>query len=353
MREVKINNLEGNSSRDKSERLVFSYLKKNLSPQDILKNIKNTSDIEPLSQFLYNSGSYKELLKLSRKLLKANKPISWTFVLPVVLKAKVKINSSEVNHLYHSWLKDYVTEHPSIFTCQSWEMYSEEFSKNLNLFLKELKDKTTPKADLLLESLNFLKAQNLMDEESKIIKELLAKEPKNKKYQELYKSLQERKAIKVIEDQKRALYKASVSDEKRYFKKEDTEIKQQWSKIVEDLVEKRPDQIKNLSLFLYFLNWPDKSIDILTKNLKKLSDYWFYLDWLIETRQYTKVLNLTNQLLEQIKDSEMIFPLIYIKSQSLYHLGKKEKAIEYLDSILKVRPDYRSAQSLLEKWTKN
>ena len=354
MKEVAIKNLEKNKTEIKLERKIAAYLRRNLSPEEIFEKIKKTSDTKSLSRFLYNSGSYKILFRLSEDLLKNHKPIAWTFVLPLIVKSKVKINKSESKMLYYIWLKDYAKKEPSVFTCRKWEDYSPEFSNLLNIYLENIKERMISEDDKLLETLDFLKAKDLMDEESEIIKILLTKHPENKKYQDLQKSLKERKAIKVIENQKINLYEDRLSNRTRsYFTPEDTEIKRRWSKITLDLSNTIPTQTKNLSLFLYFLGWPDESINVLEGNLKDYSDYWFYLDWLMETAQYTKSLDLTNQLLEQIQDSEMIFSLIYIKSQSLYYLNKKEEAVEHLNSILQIRPDYKSAQSLLDQWTKN
>ncbi len=346
--------LKNNLLQIKLERQMAFYLKQNLSVTEILSKMKNHSDLESLSQFLYNSGSHKKSLELSRELLKDHKPIAWTFILPLVIKSKVKINKSEANTLYHTWLKDYAKKHPSIFSCQRWAEYSLEFSNHLNIYLENLKERNTSEDDKLLESLDFLKAQGLIDEESKVIQTLLAKDPKNKKYKDLQQSIKERRAIKVVTDQKMALYKNRVSDTKKsHFIPENTDLKQRWSKVIQKLSQKKEEQTKNLSLFLYFLGWPDAAINLLTTKLKDLSDYWFYLDWLMETGQYTKSLDLINQLLNQMKDAESVFPLIYTKSQTLYYLGKKEEAIEHLNSILQVKPDYKNAQSLLEKWTKH
>ncbi len=354
MKKATIKNLQNNLSQIKLERQIASYLKKKLPAEEIFKLIKNDPDLESLSEFLYNSGFHKELLKMNREFLKNHKHVAWVFVLPLIIKTNVKINKSESKILYHTWLKNYAKNYPSIFSCKKWEEYSQEFSDHLNAYLEKLKEQTISEDDKLLETLDFLRAQNLMDEESKIIQKLLTKNPQNKKYQNLQKSLRERRAIKTIEDQKMVLYKSSISNDATfYFTPEDSKIKHQWSQIVQDLSKKMPSQAKNLSLFLYFLDWPDESIKILKTNLKNYSDYWFYLDCLMETGQHTKSLDFINQLLQQVKDPEMIFPLVYMKSQTLYYLGKKEEAIEYLNNILQIRPDYRSAQSLLEKWTKN
>ncbi|MGI9548664.1 MAG: hypothetical protein ACR2M7_01600 [Bdellovibrionales bacterium] len=353
MKEVITKKLKQSISDIQLERLLASYLNKNLTSEEIFENIKENYDLESVVRFLYNSKSYKKILKFSKERLKNNQNIPWSFVLPLVLKSHIEISPAEVNILYHTWLGDYLQNHPRIFTCSRWENYSQEFAHHLNIFLKDLKEAGSAPEDQSLQTLEFVKAQNLMEEESKIIKNLLKKDKDNLKYQELYKSLKERQAIKVIEDQKKSLYKSRISNQKPYLFLENTETKNKWYQKTEKLAKQRPDLVKNLSLFLYFLHWPDMALKILTKNLEDLSDYWLYLDCLLETGQYTKSLDLTNQLLEQIQDSEMVFPLIYIKSQSLYYLGKKEEAIEHLDSILKVRPDYRSAQSLLEKWTRN
>ena len=81
--------------------------------------------------------------------------------------------------------------------------------------------------------------------------------------------------------------------------------------------------------------------------------FGFYLEWLFEMQQYTASIELANQLLDSIdEDPEKLFFINYIKAQALYYLGEKKEAIQYLNDIIVIRPDYKSAQSLMEKWLK-
>ena len=203
----------------------------------------------------------------------------------------------------------------------------------------------------LLKQLEFVQAKGLMEEEKKITALLLKKNPK--KYEQLDKELKMKKALHFLQEQQSSgrKRKPSHSPESHKVSEQISHRLVQLCGETVHLAEKHPKQAKDLAVFLYTMGWPEQAIKILEKNIQHTSDYWFYLNWLMEVKQYAVVLDMTNQLLTQFKpNSETLFPITYIKAQALYSLGEKEKAISYMSDIVKVRPEYKSARHFIEEW---
>ncbi len=344
------------ATNEKFEKQILKLLKRNLNPSEVFKKIKNSSDFEQISRFLYNSGLDKTLLDYSSQRLKKKKPIAWAYILKIFIKYKIKSSDRLERVLFHHWLKDKKNQSEALFACKDWEDVSPEFQQLRNVYIQELEERNLSEEKELLDQLKFVQVQRLIIEEEEIIEKLLLIDSENKKYQKLKRDLEEKKAILVIEDQKKITDK--FDDLEDYISPiplfEKHPLKESWFETVSLIVKQDANYTKNLSVFLYFCNWPDKALQILSSHINKMSDYWFYLDWALETKQYTKGLELINHLSMELKESELFFlPLTYIKSQMLYALGRKTEAIDHLSTIVQVKPDYKSALYLLDKWSKN
>ena len=339
-----------NPKDGKLEKKISGLLKKSLSTIEIFEEIRKSSNVDQLSRFLYNAGLYKRLLIFSIEHLEKNKPVSWPYLLKIFIKRKVKMDSKLKRILFHSWLKRKSNHSPALFACREWERQSVEFQNLYSVYIGDLEEKAYSEEKDLLEKLEFAKAKNLIKEQEELIARLVFINSGNEEYEKLNQDLEEKKALLILEQQESFKESSSVLlgfselPEESYFK-------ESWFQVVSLQAEKNPAQVKNLALFLYFFGWPDKALEILEKNIPRFSDYWFYLDWILETRNYTKGLELVNRLFKESGESEtFVLPLLYIKSQILYGLGRKNEAIENLTAISQIQPNYKSVQYLLDKW---
>ena len=343
------------ATNEKLEKKILRFLKTNVKPKQIFEKIKNSSDVEQVSRFLYNAGLDKTLLDFSAKRLEKKKSIAWPYVLKLFIKYKITPKTKLEKLLFHYWLKNEKNQTPALFSCKEWGDISSEFQQLRLVYIQELEEKNLSEENDLLEQLEFVQAQKLIKEEEEIITKLLLISPENENYKTLQTDLEEKKALLTIQEQKKLIDKVDrLEDYVSFFSAEERFFKEDWFQTVDRAAKENPKYTKNLALFLYFCHCPNKALDILEMHIREISDYWFYLDWTLETKQYTKGLELINHLFLELENEAAFFlPLIYIKSQILYALGKKTEAIEYLTAVSQVQPDYKSTQYLLDKWLYN
>lgn len=339
------------SSERRLERRIPTLLRKNLSPEEVFEKIKNHSEVNQVSCFLYNAGMDKTLLNFSINRLQRKKSVAWPYILKIFIKYKIIPKADLGKMIFSQWLTKKENHSDSLFACEEWASAFPEFQQLRSVYLQELEESNVSEENELLEQLAFVQAQNLIKEEEEIITKLLFINPENSQYKKARQELEEKKALQTIQEQKKWISKPDRL-ETYAPSPEKPKLKEDWMKAISQTAKENPERTKNLSLFLYFCNAPDKALDMLSTHIGHISDYWFYLDWALETKQYTKGLELINHLFIEVKEGGMFFlPLIYIKSQMLYALGKKREALEYLTAISQVQPDYKSVQYLLEKWS--
>ena len=342
-----------NFKESKIDKKIQALLKKELTPIEIFKKIKEEPNIEELSRFLYNAGLEKTLLQFSARRLKNEKPVAWAYILKVLIKYNIHPEKKLEKLLFHYWLKNKESQPLALFACEQWGNVSPEFQQMSLVYLQNLEERNLSKEKELLEQLAFVQAQELVPEEEDIISKLLTINPENTDYKLLKKNLEEKKAVLTVQEQKKALKKRNRF-ENYNFKAEFSidELQKDWLTPIFNIANKNKKQTKNLAFFLYFCDSPVKALELLETHINQLSDYWFYLEWCFETKQYTKGLELIHQL--SLKANNKLvpsLPLIYIKAQFLYYLGQKSLAIEYLQNISQFKPGYKSTEYLLSKWS--
>ena len=339
---------------EQSEGQIVVFLKEGFSPKEIFEKIKNNYDVHQVTRFLYTSGLNKTLFEFSIQRLEKDQPVAWPYILKVFIKYEMIPNEELKQLLFHHWLKNEAKEQ-ALFACKEWEEVSPQFQQFCSDHIKNLEEKYFVEEKDLLEQLHFVQATNLLKEEEEIIKKLCSLKPRNPKYKEMQKELEEKQALLTIEEEQKTAVrkKKSFTDYASYLSLKKSSLEEVWMKSLLALAKADPSNTKNLALFLCFCGWPKKAIQILEMHISKISDYWFYLEWILETKEHAKGLELINRLFEEIKEGEALFlPLIYIKSQLLYGMGKKNEAIEYLTAISQVQPNYKSVQYLLDRWLK-
>ena len=78
---------------------------------------------------------------------------------------------------------------------------------------------------------------------------------------------------------------------------------------------------------------------------------WLHLDLLIYTRKFAESLSFIQDLDLKYHDDPLFYSTkIYYIAQCFWGLGDKNKAIELMENLIEIKPDYRLASSLLKEW---
>ena len=118
-----------------------------------------------------------------------------------------------------------------------------------------------------------------------------------------------------------------------------------------EIVDKNPSASYNFAIMFYFMGCFEEALIICQKSDAKENQPWFTIELLLKTRRYLQALEAIDEMQPSFaNDPEAQFSSTYLKAIAYWGLHQGATAIELMQSIVNVRPEYRSAQSLFSKW---
>ena len=329
---------------------VYKLLKVGQSPSEIYKSLKNfwtsskKEEVLSLFYFLYLSKSFSELIDLSLKQIKTHKILHAGFLIESLIRSQVSIEKEFLENLFKVIEKQNLEE--TLLTSE-WAKSQKIFEPRLKQIVNEANEYESEELTALQKDLEFMQVQSINELEEEAIVKLLQKDPENPKLQEDLRSLQQKRAANILKD-----YKASEQKAKKSL----TQTDPKQAKILVEGIKKQIEQKKEdalaLCVFLYLLDCPLQAEAILKNHLHSQKSLWIYAEILFASKQFILCLNFLRILEEKQKENpNALFNIYFIKAKIFFELGQKGRGIKILKSILKVRPNYKQAQSLVEKWS--
>ncbi len=201
----------------------------------------------------------------------------------------------------------------------------------------------------LMKDLDFAKNQGLKEKRMDALNQLKQFFPKDKSVETAFQSEKEFHA--------RQTYNKLVSKKEKNFhaKKEapslSTEETASFFKIIKKYLKKDANYAYDFCVMFMEIDQPLlglKVVDLLKKKSQTL--LWHELYMCLEAQQHARALNTIAQLQKSNVSNEHSFSLLYYQALALYGLGNRSDAIRIVKNILKIRPQFKSANSLLLEW---
>jgi hypothetical protein len=275
-------------------------------------------DQEVAGEFLITAGFTNALFQQIAKALKGRQKIPWVSFVEALGKVNAHLTKDEVDQL---------------LVGAAEEDALEAISKSRAL------DGIDPR---------FSKIRKNANNELKLKKAMMPEPPQNQN-------------VTAISDHTRPLVqklkvkKTSLADWARRTEENATpETLAQIEKMAADMLEQsrlNPDAASDIAISLRFMGLSEKALSALKHAPPVRGTLWLELDLLLETGRFVQALQRADMLERRFTgDPEATFSAGYARAISLYGLGQKDEARILLEGIVKVRPNYRSAHSLLMKW---
>lgn len=216
---------------------------------------------------------------------------------------------------------------------------------------------------MLYEKLQFMRDNHMLEQEAQILNELLALYPNDAELGLAKKDLQIRWAKNVIasstskKNENLSMLRGGTWPEDNI---ESALIKSLVIDRSIELASEYPERAYDLAIGLKFMDCPKEALEVLELQKKQPPDKiksslmptdWLYLELLLEARQYLRAFEETKKMEVQYSAAPETAPaIIYSRAQALWGLGQNEPAIELMKTLVRIRPDYKSAQSYLALW---
>ncbi|MBY0384901.1 hypothetical protein K2X05_07055 [bacterium] len=291
--------------------------------------------------FLYLAKQEKTFINILRQELLLPDPIvpwthlfsflkKWKKLTPQNIKSLIRLDSENLDSI--------------VFRVNTPEL-SELWNRKKQQVLANYENK---KIDLL-KDLQFAKNQGLKEKRIDALNQLKKHFPNDKAVESAYQAEKEFRA--------RHTYHKLINkkDKQMYIKKEhlkftDDELKGIF-KTIKKYLKKNADYAYDFCIMFMEMDLPLlglQVVDLLKKKSQRLLWHELYLS--LEGQQYARALSLIAQLQKSKIGNEQSFSLLYYQAQALYGLGNRSDAIRIIKNIVKIRPQFKSAHSLLMEW---
>lgn len=335
---------ESRNSRRVADELVQRWRHRILSESEQLD----------VAQFLIASGQYSLLFEQLAHMLSERTRIPWAQFVEVLGRAGIKPNELQVRALVEG--------------AESQEGGIGEFFRSpyIDLLDRSLADRRQglraqkqreieEKKSSLRDKLQFMRANRLFDQEGQVLEEIQALFPEEPEFAAEKESFQLRWAREIVANASQDTEVDLPVD--LYWKLENLppEQKAQKDLIVAraaELAKERPQSVYDLAIGLHLMDMNAEAVELLKIGPASAAADWLKLELMLHARQFVNVLELAADLeTKHAEDPESAFAAIYARARALKGLGQNTLAIDLLRSLVRVRPNYKSAQSLLLDWS--
>ncbi len=322
------------------------------------KNVLNADEQRDLAQFLLESGQYPLLIaECDRLLLGRELPtVPWPQFIEAMISTGLTLDRGEAQILAKA------AEDQNQLTELTKTTRLDSLVPDLIEKRRELEAarqvEITERKQALKEKLVYMRANRMFEQELSVLDEIQAQFPEEAEVKEAKEALQLRWARNVVSQTMVSGLNTSTADLQYQLqqKAERLTVDQEKQK---RLLVKRAAEIAgkdsslayDLAIAMHMMEFHSEALEILRFAPQVAKTDWLRLELLIGARQFVAALTETNRL-EPLYASEpdSSFTVAYARARSLYGLGQASQAIELLKSIVRLRPHYKSAQSLLSDW---
>jgi hypothetical protein len=118
-----------------------------------------------------------------------------------------------------------------------------------------------------------------------------------------------------------------------------------------EMAQNDPHLAYDLALNLHFMSLDSDAIRVLEFALPSAAVDWLRLELMIQSRQFVSALDIATRMeIDYAADPESAFAVAYNRARALHGLGEIGSAIELIETLVRVRPNYKSAEALLREW---
>lgn len=317
-------------------------------------------DLSIFSHFMMKAGLNSTLSKILSELAYRDVLIPWghlveslyhaTPAIPEKLKKSLIDGATDqkmLTHLIRSYMLDHYEE--SLIELRN----SQSKRKRVELDEKKIK---------LLQEAEMMRSQGLESEEEKILTQLKRLFPADGHIQSLLQKNQERRALGLIIDRKEREKRRWANIKKTDTPDEETQkllsgltnemTKTGQSQEQSGLSAEESSELQR-DFAVAHIMWEnyESALHFLSNDQISWPNFWLRQEVLLQARRYVDLLQEIEKIEKQFhQDPEVTFAVAYLRAQALWGLGQKKLALQTLDDLLTVRPDYRSAMSLRDSW---
>jgi len=332
---------EKNDPQLVAEELIYRWRHRLLNEQEQLD----------CAQFLLAAGLYRHLFTEIHRLIIETEKLPWAQLAEALGRIGYKPDDYEVNALFEA--AESQSAVPELLRSRQLDLFSRTFAEKRAELHDAIKRSIFERKQALKDQIQFMRAQRLYEQELKLIEELEALFPSEADIREEKDELRLRWAREVVANA-RATTDPAIELERKleYLTPEEESVKAILVERAHEIAKEKPELAYDLAIGLNAMGFAREALEVLEHAKPSYAADWLKLELMIRARQFVSALEEATRLeTEYANDPETFFAATYARARALHGLGEAASAIDLLRGLVRVRPNYKSAQSLLLDWS--
>lgn len=252
-------------------------------------------------------------------------------------------------------IKSYLDEEPDRWTEASLTKIADAHWPMLKECRKKLKELNRQKISKLRRELihrfELFSSQNLVEPARAALRKLEKVFPKDPEIAKITLKFKEKDAENIFDKHK---FKKSRLDLKPKLDPEVTIARDGLARFVRQELKSFKGFETDLAIMCINMEMYELALELFHSHFIIENNIWLYLEVLLLNRRNLEVLN----LLPTIEKTMAHFPdtflaCTFLRSLALWNLGERNTAIEVLQSVVDIKPNYRSSDLLLAEWSRS
>lgn len=337
---------------------IRRVLKKKPSSADLLRYMvktllnpkKSWEEKRALWHFLYNWGKHATVAEVMVDAVKAKDKIPYDILIEMTSNAKVRPSSTPIEAVLKGIKKQEAAE--DLISARGWEKWDKRFKAIRRELMKKKRGEAGQARDNMFEKFQFLLNQRLVDQAGRVLRRMLELFPNDAEVKKTKLEFDDQWARDVVATHMATLSERRLDRVPMVISPSDRTMLQCFLEEGEKIAVEHRDFASDLAVAFMVLEEYNMALEILAWAPATTANDWLKADLLINARRFVEAMEHLNHLeLKFVDDPETSFAVSYLRAQCLRELAQNDAALEILQSIVRVRPNYRSAQALIQEWT--
>jgi hypothetical protein len=303
-----------------------------------------------VAQFLVAAGLLPTLFAEIQRLIETHEKLPWAQFSEAIGRAGIKPDENEILALFDGAESQELIQ--ELLRSRKLDDSSPAFKDRRRELEAEQARELEERKQSLKDKIYYLRANRMFEQEADLLDEFQALFPDATDVKGEREALNLRWAREVVSNS------ASTNDPVAglQWRSEQLPLDQEKAKILimqsaREFIAKDPRLSYDLAISLHLMDFNVEALEVLEAAPPTRSSDWLRLELMVRARHFVSVLDEAAQLeLAYADDPDATFAATYARARALYGLGQKDTAIEILRSLVRIRPTYKSAQSLLMDW---
>lgn len=324
---------------------------KQLSPFWKSRGLTN-SEVHTIGHFLLANGEIQGLLQFCLESIDRDEYVCWDH-----FTKALQLLIPDLTHPLYEHLKNYVQDQRKLDDFLFSPLFHTLFPTESDIKFQNLQQKIKGKERMkqsLFEQVKIHRQNKNPELEKKSLEKFLKHFPKDDEGLQRLKEM-ETEELQSFFIKYRTLYPSRTFLDFEEFSLEERqslhEIYEQFVKKIEKTKGIGQKDLISFSYFFIFLNDYEHAIALVQLLSPGPTKDWLHLELLLRHNKFAECLSLINEMEPQHKKNPDYYATkVYFVAQCFWGLGEAEKAIELMENLIHVKPDYRLSSSLLKRW---